>query len=109
MKQYKEEGVFLLPTEQKVTPLAMNFKQIYLQECLLMALWSVTRQLGSRLEKDIDLVKLLDLIPLKIESGDPLAMELAININAYLKPFSMFPKIAFPSFNPGTFPMGRFK
>lgn len=49
MKKYKEEGVFLLPTEEKVTPLNMNFKQIYLQECLLMSLWSITKQMGDRL------------------------------------------------------------
>ena len=52
----------------------MNFNQIYLQECLLMLLWSVVKQMGKRLETDIDLMKMFELFPVKVESGDPLAL-----------------------------------
>lgn len=108
MKIYKEEDVFLLPTEDKVQAvMGMNFKQIHLQECLLMMLWSINRQLEENLPNEVNMNSLLELIPLKIESGDPLAMELALNINSALKNFDFFPKITYPVFNSASFPMGR--
>ena len=59
MKKYQEEDVFLLPSEHAVLDRpSMNFNQIYLQECLLMLLWSVVRQMGSRLDQEIDLMKM---------------------------------------------------
>jgi hypothetical protein len=54
-------------------------------------------------------MKVMELIPVKIESGDPFAMELALNINASLKGFSLFPKITNPNFKAEDFPLGRFK
>ena len=72
----------------------MNFNQIYLQECLLMLLWSVVKQLGKRLETDIDLMKMFELFPVKVESGDPLALELALNINVAVKNIGLFPTIS---------------
>ncbi len=32
-------------------------------------------------------------MPVKVESGDPLVTELAININSDLKKYNLFPKI----------------
>jgi len=59
MKKYKDEGVMLLPTEDKVSSLPMDFKQIYLQECLLMTLWSINKQLGDQLPTFIKLDQML--------------------------------------------------
>jgi hypothetical protein len=109
MKRYKEEGVFLLPTEEVVEPVQMNFNQIYLQECLLMTLWAVLNQLGARTDKEIDLIAMLEIFPVKIESADPLALELSLNINAALKDSGLFPKISCPLLNAENFPAGRLK
>jgi len=72
-------------------------KQIYLQECLLMTLWAVNKQLGSELEHTIDLEEMLLIIPIKMQSLDPLAIELAVNLNSALKDFSFLPKISLSS------------
>lgn len=93
MKKYKEEGAFLLPTEEEVVPQTLNFKQIYLQECLLMVMWSVIRQSKDVLEKEIGTMKIMEIIPVKLQSRDPLPIELSRNINAALKSYSLFPKI----------------
>ena len=81
-KKYREEEVFLLPSEGESEEVGnLNFKQIYLQECLLMTLWSIARQFGKELDKNIEMMKMFQLIPVKVESGDPLAIQLALNIN----------------------------
>ena len=41
-------------------------KQIYLQECLLMTLWAVNKQLGSELKNTIDLEEVLHIVPIKM-------------------------------------------
>jgi hypothetical protein len=43
--------MFLLPSEEEVQPMSMNFKQIHLQECLLMTLWSLIRQTQGNIDK----------------------------------------------------------
>lgn len=54
----------------------------------------------------INLTDLLGMIPVKVESADPLAIELATNINSAFKIFGYFPKIVCRS-NDNSFPIGR--
>jgi hypothetical protein len=57
---------------------------MHLQECLLLVLWATIKQLGENLKKEINLEQLLTLIPVKIESTEPLAIELSLNISFML-------------------------
>ena len=71
-----------------------------------MLLWSVVRQMGKRLDQEVDLMKMFELFPVKVESGDPLALELSLNINAAVKHFGLFPTIALDK-HKDNFPLGR--
>lgn len=79
MKKYKEEGAFLLPTEEEQPKIdfKMNFKQTYLQECLVLVLWATVKQTKQTLDKDIGIMKMMEMIPVKLESKDPLPIELS--------------------------------
>ena len=74
-----------------------------------MTLWSVNKQLGDHLPEVIKLDHVLELIPVKIESADPLALELTLNINTSLKKYSLFPKITNNNTDSANFPLGRLK
>lgn len=50
LKRYKEEDTFLLPTEDDKPSEVLNLKQIHLQECLVMMIWTLTTQLGDKLK-----------------------------------------------------------
>lgn len=94
VKKYKEEENLLLPTEGDAKPAPLiNYKVIHLQECLVLAIWGVTNQLRASLKSSVSLDELLTLIPVHLESSDPLVNKLAESINGQLKPYSLFPKI----------------
>jgi len=44
-----------------------------------------------------------------MESADPLALELTLNINSSLKPYAFFPKIVCQNTDTSHFPLGRLK
>ncbi len=73
-----------------------------------MTIWALTVQLGDRLKSEIKLDDLLTLIPVRLDSMDPLAIELSAIINHSLDQYSFFPKIQW-LFSPTAFPMGRLK
>lgn len=82
VKRYKEEENLLLPTEGNISPSAIsNIKIMHLQECLLITIWGVLHHLGPNLKSSINLEDLLTLIPVQLESTDPLALKIATKIN----------------------------
>ena len=74
-----------------------------------MTLWSTIKQMGSHLQKQIDIMKMFELFPVKVQSGDPLAYELSININADVHELDTFPTITCSGVGSEDFPMGRLK
>ena len=73
-----------------------------------MTLWSITKQIDSQLDKNIDMMKMFELIPVKVQSGDPFALELSLNINENVKKYEFFPTIKCPV-SCQEFPVGRLK